>query len=73
MRVDELIASARNGSTRAAGRLLTLVESPRRNEVLDALGRSNDGTNAAAEQAIGAKVKTARAVAWDGKITRGRV
>jgi LAO/AO transport system kinase len=38
MRVDELIASARNGSTRAAGRLLSLVESPRRNEVLDTLG-----------------------------------
>ena len=38
MTIDELIASARNGSTRAAGRLLSVVESPRRNEVLDALG-----------------------------------
>lgn len=38
MTIDELIAAARSGSTRAAGRLLTLVESPRRNEVLDALG-----------------------------------
>jgi LAO/AO transport system kinase len=38
MTVDELIISARNGSTRAAGRLLSLVESSRRNEVLDALG-----------------------------------
>jgi LAO/AO transport system kinase len=38
MTIDELIESARNGSTRAAGRLLSLVESPRRNEVLDALG-----------------------------------
>ena len=41
MTVDELIASARNGSTRSAGRLLSLVESPRRNEVLDALGRAS--------------------------------
>src|SRR5215211_4534065 len=38
MTIDELIAAARNGSTRAAGKLLSLVESPRRNEVLDALG-----------------------------------
>src|SRR5690348_1003549 len=38
MTIDELIESARNGSIRAAGRLLSLVESPRRNEVLDALG-----------------------------------
>ena len=38
MTIDELIAAARSGSTRAAGRLLSLVESPRRNEVLDALG-----------------------------------
>src|SRR3954464_15722021 len=38
MTIDELIESARKGSTRAAGRLLSLVESPRRNEVLDALG-----------------------------------
>jgi LAO/AO transport system kinase len=38
MTIDELIAAARNGSTRAAGRLLSLVESARRGEVLDALG-----------------------------------
>src|SRR6201996_246239 len=38
MTIEELIEAARNGSTRAAGRLLSLVESPRRNEVLDALG-----------------------------------
>jgi len=38
MTIDELIEAARNGSTRAAGRLLSLVESPRRAEVLDALG-----------------------------------
>jgi LAO/AO transport system kinase len=38
MTIEELIEAARNGSTRAAGRLLSLVESPRRNEVLDVLG-----------------------------------
>lgn len=38
MTIDELIAAARGGSLRAAGRLLSLVESPRRTEVLDALG-----------------------------------
>jgi LAO/AO transport system kinase len=38
MTIDELIAAARSGSTRAAGRLLSLVESSRRAEVLDALG-----------------------------------
>jgi LAO/AO transport system kinase len=38
MTIDELIEAARNGTTRAAGKLLSLVESPRRNEVLDALG-----------------------------------
>jgi LAO/AO transport system kinase len=38
MTIDELIEAARNGSTRAAGRLLSLVESARRDEVLDALG-----------------------------------
>ena len=27
------------------------------NEVLEGLGRSNDGTNTAAEQAVGARVK----------------
>ena len=39
MTIEELIAAARNGSTRAAGRLLSLVESARRSEVLAALGR----------------------------------
>jgi LAO/AO transport system kinase len=38
MTIDELIEAARTGSTRAAGRLLSLVESARRGEVLDALG-----------------------------------
>jgi LAO/AO transport system kinase len=38
MTIEELIAAARNGSTRAAGRLLSLVESARRAEVLTALG-----------------------------------
>jgi len=38
MTIDELITAARGGSTRAAGRLLSLVEGPRRAEVLDALG-----------------------------------
>jgi LAO/AO transport system kinase len=37
MTVDELITAARGGSTRAAGRLLSLVESSRRDEVLEAL------------------------------------
>lgn len=36
--IDELIEAARTGSARATGRLLSLAESPRRNEVLDALG-----------------------------------
>jgi LAO/AO transport system kinase len=38
MTIDELIEAARSGSTRAAGRLLSLVESSRRSEVLDSLG-----------------------------------
>jgi LAO/AO transport system kinase len=38
MTIEELIAAARNGSTRAAGRLLSLVESSRRTEVLAAIG-----------------------------------
>jgi LAO/AO transport system kinase len=38
MTIDQLIEAARSGSTRAAGKLLSLVESSRRNEVLDALG-----------------------------------
>jgi LAO/AO transport system kinase len=38
MTIDELVAAARNGSTRAAGRLLSLVEGPRRDEVLAAIG-----------------------------------
>ncbi|RDH78487.1 methylmalonyl Co-A mutase-associated GTPase MeaB [Mycolicibacterium moriokaense] len=37
MTIDELIAAARNGNTRAAGRLLSLVEGSRRADVLDAL------------------------------------
>ena len=36
--IEELIAAAGSGSARATGRLLSLVESPRRDEVLDALG-----------------------------------
>jgi LAO/AO transport system kinase len=38
MDVDELVAAARGGSARAAGRLLSLVESSRREEVLAAVG-----------------------------------
>jgi GTPase len=38
MTIDELIAAARAGNTRAAGRLLSLVEGGRRDEVLEALG-----------------------------------
>ena len=38
MDVDELITAARGGSTRAVGRLLSLVESTRRDEVLAVLG-----------------------------------
>ncbi|NVN48714.1 methylmalonyl Co-A mutase-associated GTPase MeaB [Mycolicibacterium hippocampi] len=38
MTIDELIAAAVAGSARATGRLLTLVEGPRRHDVLDALG-----------------------------------
>jgi LAO/AO transport system kinase len=41
MTIDELIEAARTGSTRAAGRLLSLVESPRRDEVLTALGATS--------------------------------
>ncbi|HKV19458.1 MAG TPA: methylmalonyl Co-A mutase-associated GTPase MeaB [Mycobacterium sp.] len=40
MTIDELITAARGGSTRAAGRLLSLVESSRRDEVLEALGET---------------------------------
>ena len=36
--IDELIAAARNGSAGATGKLLRLVESPRRGDVLGALG-----------------------------------
>lgn len=36
--IDEFLAAARQGSARATGKLLTLVESARRNDVLDALG-----------------------------------
>jgi LAO/AO transport system kinase len=38
MTIDELVAAARSGSTRAAGRLLSLVESSRRDDVLAVLG-----------------------------------
>lgn len=41
MTVAELIDAARNGSVRAAGRLLSLVESERREEVLASLGPSS--------------------------------
>ncbi len=41
MTIDELIAAARSGSARATGRLLSLVESARRDDVLDALGATN--------------------------------
>ena len=37
MTIDELIASARGGSVRAVGKLLSLVESDRRDEVLAVL------------------------------------
>ncbi len=37
MTIDELITAARGGSTRAAGRLLSLVEGSRRDDVLEAL------------------------------------
>ncbi len=37
MTIEELIAAASGGSARATGRLLSLVESPRRDEVLGAL------------------------------------
>ncbi|MGH3677117.1 MAG: methylmalonyl Co-A mutase-associated GTPase MeaB [Mycobacterium sp.] len=40
MTIDELITAARTGSTRAAGRLLSLVESARRDEVLAVLDAS---------------------------------
>lgn len=38
MTIDELVAAARSGSTRAAGRLLSLVEGSRRDEVLTVIG-----------------------------------
>ncbi|HYB39358.1 MAG TPA: methylmalonyl Co-A mutase-associated GTPase MeaB [Mycobacterium sp.] len=41
MTVAELIAAARNGSPRAAGRLLSLVEGDRRDEVLASVGPSS--------------------------------
>ncbi|MCV7348158.1 methylmalonyl Co-A mutase-associated GTPase MeaB [Mycolicibacterium rhodesiae] len=40
MDVAELISAARGGNMRAVGRLLSLVESDRRDEVLTAIGRS---------------------------------
>jgi LAO/AO transport system kinase len=41
LNIPDLIVAAQNGSTRAAGRLLSLVESTRRDEVLAALGRAS--------------------------------
>ncbi|MBV9320330.1 MAG: AAA family ATPase, partial [Mycobacterium sp.] len=41
MTIGDLIAAARAGSPRAAGRLLSLVESDRRDEVLASLGPSS--------------------------------
>lgn len=38
MTIEDLLEKARNGSTRAVGRLLSLVESPRRDEVLAVIG-----------------------------------
>src|SRR5258708_32209431 len=40
MDIADLIANARNGSQRAAGRLLSLVEGDRRDEVLAGIGGS---------------------------------
>lgn len=40
MNIHELVTAARSGSIRAAGRLLSLVEGPRRDEVLAALGET---------------------------------
>jgi len=39
--IAELVAAARDGSTRAAGRLLSLVESARRDDVLSAIGSAD--------------------------------
>ncbi|GFG74496.1 methylmalonyl Co-A mutase-associated GTPase MeaB [Mycobacterium botniense] len=41
MSIAELVAAARNGSPRAAGRLLSLVEGDRRDEVLASVGPSS--------------------------------
>ncbi len=41
MTIEELVAAARSGSTRAAGRLLSLVESSRRDEVLAVVGNDS--------------------------------
>src|SRR5436305_361736 len=41
MMIADLIASARNGSQRAAGRLLSLVEGEQRGEVLASIGPSS--------------------------------
>ncbi|MCV7423185.1 methylmalonyl Co-A mutase-associated GTPase MeaB [Mycobacterium yunnanensis] len=49
MTIDELVAAARGGSIRAAGRLLSMVESSRRDELLDTL----DGVAVRAVQVIG--------------------
>ena len=41
MTIADLITGARNGSPRAAGRLLSLVEGERRDEVLASIGSSS--------------------------------
>jgi LAO/AO transport system kinase len=46
MSVRDLVASARNGSVRSAGRLLSLVEGARRAEVLDALDQARASVRA---------------------------
>src|SRR5262245_33093367 len=41
MDIEELLTAARGGSTRAVGRLLSLIESARRDEVLTAIGQAS--------------------------------
>ena len=52
MTVEQLIAAARDGSTRAAGRLLSLVESDRRDEVMAALPVAGAGRDASHEARV---------------------
>ncbi len=51
--VSDLVAAARAGSVRAAGRLLSLVESSRRSEVLDSLASVVDSPAAAPARVVG--------------------